>query len=217
MTRIQKIKKKAIGPQFAEFYCAIENLLGRVPNFYKTFSNSPFLAMAFLPINALAQREWDGTSISGKIKELIVIKTSQTNGCKYCFAHNTSLGRAAGITHEQIEAISKNEVSESSLFNTQEVLAIKWAEAVTLNLAAKNNELFEELKSNFTEKQIAEMTILCAMFNMINRINDSLDVELEDTSEIDKIQKSLILEPKRMTDYLTWLANFWQKEYPSTE
>ncbi len=217
MTRIQKIKKKAIGPQFAEFYSAIENLLGRVPNFYKTFSNSPFLAMAFLPINALAQREWDGTSISGKIKELIVIKTSQTNGCKYCYAHNTSLGKAAGITHEQIEAISKNEVSESALFNTQEILAIKWAEAVTLNLAAKNNELFEELKSNFTEKQIAEMTILCAMFNMINRINDSLDVELEDTSEIDKIQKSLILEPKRMTDYLTWLANFWQKEYPSTE
>ena len=217
MTRIQNIKKKAIGPQFVEFYSAIENLLGRVPNFYKTFSNSPFLAMAFLPINALAQREWDGTSISGKIKELIVIKTSQTNGCKYCYAHNTSLGRAAGITHEQIEAISKNEISESTLFNTQEVLALKWAEAVTLNLAAKNNELFEELKINFTEKQIVEMTILCAMFNMINRINDSLDVELEDTSEIDKIQKSLILEPKRMTDYLTWLANFWQKEYPSTE
>ena len=217
MTRIQKIKKKTIAPQFVEFFSAVENLLGRVPNFYKTFSNSPFLAMAFLPINALAQREWDGTSISGKIKELIVIKTSQTNGCKYCYAHNTSLGRAAGITHEQIEAISKNEVSESALFNTQEVLALKWAEAVTLNLAAKNNELFEELKINFTEKQIVEMTILCAMFNMINRINDSLDVELEDTSEIDKIQKSLILEPKRMTDYLTWLANFWQKEYPSTE
>ena len=171
MTRIQKIKKKAIGPQFVEFYSAVENLLGRVPNFYKTFSNSPFLAMAFLPINALAQREWDGTSISGKIKELIVIKTSQTNGCKYCYAHNTSLGRAAGITHEQIEAISKNEISESALFNTQEVLALKWAEAVTLNLAAKNNELFEELKINFTEKQIVEMTILCAMFNMINRIN----------------------------------------------
>ena len=60
------------------------------------------------------------------------------------------------------------------------------------------------------------MTILCAMFNMINRINDSLDVELEDTSEIDKIQKSLILEPNRMTDYLTWLANFWQKEYATS-
>ena len=61
------------------------------------------------------------------------------------------------------------------------------------------------------------MTILCAMFNMINRINDSLDVDLEDTGEIDKIQKSLILDPTKMTDYLIWLSDFWQKEFSSTK
>ena len=61
------------------------------------------------------------------------------------------------------------------------------------------------------------MTILCAMFNMINRINDSLDVDLEDNSEIDKIQKSLFLDPTKMTDYLIWLSDFWQKEFSSTK
>ena len=215
MTRITKIQKDTLNPKFNEFYSAVENLLGRVPNFYKTFSNSPFLAMAFLPINALAQREWQGTNISGKIKELIVIKTSHTNGCKYCYAHNTSLGRAAGISDAQIKAISLNEYANSSLFEQEEVLALRWAEAVTLNKAAKDDTLFSELKSCYTETQIAEMTILCAMFNMINRINDSLDVDLEDTTEIDKIQRSLVLEPKKMTHYLTWLSNFWQREYPT--
>ena len=215
MTRITKIQKDKLDPKFTEFYSAVENLLGRVPNFYKTFSNSPFLAMAFLPINALAQREWQGTNISGKIKELIVIKTSHTNGCKYCYAHNTSLGRAAGISDAQIKAISLNEYANSSLFKKEEVLALKWAEAVTLNKAAKDDALFNELKSCYTETQIAEMTILCAMFNMINRINDSLDVDLEDTTEINKIQRSLVLEPKKMTHYLTWLSSFWQREYPA--
>ena len=217
MTRIDKIQKETITPKFKEFYSAVEDLLGRVPNFYKTLSNSPLLAMAFLPINALAQREWEGTSISGKIKELIVIKTSHTNGCKYCYAHNTSLGKAAGITDPQIKAISLNEFSESPLFEKKEILALKWAEAVTLNQAAQNNLLFKELQNNFTGKQIAEMTILCAMFNMINRINDSLDVDLEDTGEIDKIQKSLFLDPTKMTDYLIWLSDFWQKEFSSTK
>ncbi len=217
MTRIDKIQKETITPKFKEFYSAVEGLLGRVPNFYKTLSNSPLLAMAFLPINALAQREWEGTSISGKIKELIVIKTSHTNGCKYCYAHNTSLGKAAGITDGQIKAISLNEFSESPLFEKTEILALKWAEAVTLNQAAKNNLLFKELQNNFTGKQIAEMTILCAMFNMINRINDSLDVDLEDNGEIDKIQKSLFLDPTKMTDYLIWLSEFWQKEFSSTK
>ena len=55
------------------------------------------------------------------------------------------------------------------------------------------------------------------MFNMINRINDSLDVDLEDTGEIDKIQKSLILDPTKMTDYLIWLSDFWQKEFSLTK
>ena len=105
MTRINKIQKKAFEPKFTEFYSAVENLLGRVPNFYKTFSNSPFLAMAFLPINALAQREWEGTSVSGKIKELIVIKTSQTNGCKYCYAHNTSLGNFQVISQVRFHTL----------------------------------------------------------------------------------------------------------------
>ena len=71
MTRITKIQKDTLDPKFNEFYSAVENLLGRVPNFYKTFSNSPFLAMAFLPINALAQREWQGTNI---IKDKIKLK-----------------------------------------------------------------------------------------------------------------------------------------------
>ena len=217
MTRIDKIQKETITPKFKEFYSAVEDLLGRVPNFYKTLSNSPLLAMAFLPINALAQREWEGTSISGKIKELIVIKTSHTNGCKYGYAHNTSLGKAAGITDAQIKAISLNEFSKSPLCEKKEILALKCAEAVTLNKAAKNNLLFKELQNNFTGKQIAEMTILCAMFNMINRINDSLDVDLEDTGEIDKIQKSLFLDPTKMTDYLIWLSDFWQKEFSSTK
>ena len=64
-------------------YGAVTGLLGRVPHFYRTISNAPFLAMLFLPINAAAQREWPGTRVSGKIKEMVVIKTSHTNGCDY--------------------------------------------------------------------------------------------------------------------------------------
>ena len=215
MSRVKLVQQADLSEENKEFYDMVPTLLGRVPNFYKTLSNSPYLAMAFLPINSAAQREWNGTDLSGKLKELIVIKTGHTNGCKYCYAHNTSLGRAAGISSAQIKAISLNEYANSSLFEQEEVLALKWAEAVTLNKAAKDNELFNELKSCYTETQIAEMTILCAMFNMINRINDSLDVDLEDTTEIDKIQRSLVLEPKKMTHYLTWLSNFWQREYPT--
>ncbi|MDG2187616.1 MAG: carboxymuconolactone decarboxylase family protein [Hyphomicrobiales bacterium] len=214
MSRVKAVEQSDLSPENQEFYNMVPTLLGRVPNFHKTLSNSPYLAMAFLPINALAQREWEGTDISGKLKELIVIKTSHTNGCKYCYAHNTALGKAAGIEEEHIQALSLNDFSDPNLFSNEEILAIKWAEAVTNNKAAANNELFRELTEAFTEKQIVEMTILAAMFNMINRINDSLDVDLEEQTEVNKIKKSLKLNKSSYGEYLEWFSSFWNKQFP---
>ena len=97
------------------------------------------------------------------------------------------------------------------IFLHEEVLAIKWAESVTNNSANSNDKLFADLKEVFTEKQIVEMTILAAMFNMLNRINDSLDVDLEEQGEINKIKKSLRLKTDAYGDYLEWFAKFWKK------
>ena len=58
--------------------------------------------MLFLPFQSANQREWPGSRLSGKTKEMVVIKTSHINGCDYCFALNTALGAAAGISHEQV-------------------------------------------------------------------------------------------------------------------
>ena len=50
---------------------------------------------------------------------MVVIKTSHVNGCDYCYAHNTSLGQAAGITHEQIIDLSSDDYVESTEFSEE--------------------------------------------------------------------------------------------------
>ena len=54
------------------------------------------------------------------------------------------------------------------------------------------------------------MTILAAMFNMINRINDSLDVDLEEQTEVNKIKKSLKLNKSSYGEYLEWFSSNFQ-------
>ena len=46
---------------------------------------------------------------------------------------------------------------------------------------------------------------------MLNEINDSLDVDLEEQGEINKIKKSLHLKTDAYGDYLEWFAKFWKK------
>ena len=215
MSRIPLIEPEAVDGELAEFYDAVTALLGRVPHCYRTLAHAPLLAMLFLPINAANQREWPGARLSGRIKEMVVIKTSHVNGCDYCYAHNTSLGQAAGITPEQIIDMSSDDYLDSSHFSERERAAVLWAEHVTRNTAQKRGDVYQRVKAQFSDAEIVELTLICAMFNMINRINDSLDIEIEAQPEIDKIQGSLVLDPERMRTYLRWLADHWPGDIDS--
>ena len=207
MQRLPKIEKEDVSGDLARFYEAVTGLLGRVPNFYRTISHAPWLAMLLLPFNAAVQRQWPGSRLPGWIKELVVIKTSHVNGCRYCYAHNTALGQAAGITHEEIIELSSSD---------KEKAAVQWAEAVTQNTAAKRDDLFAGMKRLFTDAEIVELTFVSAMFNMINRLNDSLQVPIEQQDEINLIKRSLDLDPAKIQAYVSWLSDFWpEKDFAS--
>ena len=62
---------------------AVTALLGRVPNSYRALLHSPHVAAVLLPLNAVLQREGGGSVLSTRIKEMVIIKTSQINGCAY--------------------------------------------------------------------------------------------------------------------------------------
>ncbi len=213
MARIPLIEPEAVDGELEEFYDAVTALLGRVPHFYRTISHAPLLAMLFLPINAANQRQWPGARLSGKIKELVVIKTSHVNGCDYCYAHNTSLGQASGITHEQIIDLSSDDYLDSTNFTEREKAAVLWAEHMTRNTAQQRDDIYERVKAQFSDAEIVELTLICGMFNMINRVNDALDITIEEQPEIDKIKPSLVLDPQRMSDYLHWLADNWLQDF----
>ena len=210
--RLPKIEREDLSGDLAHFYDAVTQLLGRVPNFYRTISHAPWLVMLMLGFNAAVQRQWPGTRLPGRIKEMVIIKTSHVNGCRYCYAHNTALGQAAGITHDEIIAMSSDDYLNSETLSEREKAAIQWAEAVTLNTAARDDDLFARLKRLYSDGEIVELTMASAMFNMINRLNDSLRVPIEVQDEIDLIKPSLHLDPAKVGTYLKWLAEFWPEE-----
>lgn len=103
----------------------------------------------------------------------------------------------------------------SEHLTSRERAAVLWAEHVTRNTAQQRGDVYERVKAQFSDAEIVELTLICAMFNMINRVNDSLDITLEEQPEIDKIQSSLVLDPERMSTYLHWLADNWLGDFDS--
>jgi alkylhydroperoxidase family enzyme len=88
------------------------------------------------------------------------------------------LGQALGLTKEEFDAL-QGDYRASPLFDEREKAALAWSEAMTLNTAKQNKAVWEELRRHFNDAEIVEISMACAMFNMINRLNDSLWTELE--------------------------------------
>ena len=88
------------------------------------------------------------------------------------------LGQALGLTDAEFGAL-QGDYRKSPLFNEKEKAALAWSEAMTLNTAKQSGAHWDDMRRLFTDAEIVEISMSCALFNMINRLNDSFRTELE--------------------------------------
>ena len=55
---------------------------------------------------------------------------------------------------------------------------------------------------------------MCGTFNLWNRFMDSLGIQVEDQSEVDKIKKSVYLSPDKVKAFLETMLENWPAEFP---
>jgi alkylhydroperoxidase family enzyme len=89
------------------------------------------------------------------------------------------LGQALGLTETEFAALQRDDYRSNPLFNEREKAVLAWAEAMTLNTAKHDQSAWEEMRRLFSDAEIVEISLITAMFNMINRLNDSFGTELE--------------------------------------
>jgi uncharacterized peroxidase-related enzyme len=155
-------------------------LLGRTSNLLRILSkHSPYLARWFLGFVAAVRQPNLGATSDVRLRSLATIKTSLANECKYCAAHTSIYGEALGLKTADIQALSGDGYKSSAAFSEREKAAIAWAEAMTLNTAKSDSVVWQNMRNHFSEAEIVEISLAAAMFNMINRLNDSFWTELE--------------------------------------
>ena len=89
------------------------------------------------------------------------------------------LGRALGLTQEQINLLEGDDWKDSDLFDDKEKAVIRWADEVS-KLTAKNNDFaFNEMKRYFSDRQIVELTFICGMWHLSGRLAEALHLVVE--------------------------------------
>ena len=110
------------------------------------------------------------SSIEQKLLQLIEYRVSQINGCAYCLDMHSKDLRHVGETEQRIYMISA--WRETPLFTDRERAALAWAEAVTLlNKGHVPDEVYEEVRKEFSEEELIDLTLAVATINSWNRLN----------------------------------------------
>ena len=101
--------------------------------------------------------------------ELVRIRVSQINGCAYCIDMHTKEARARGETEQRLYGLSA--WRETPFYSERERAALAWTEEVTL-LAQSSipNEVYEQARGQFSEKELVDLTLGVIAINGWNRL-----------------------------------------------
>ena len=127
---------------------------------------------AFKAVLAL-QTYVDQSGLDAKLRELIKIRASQINGCAYCLAMHTREARKLGETDERMHLLDA--WREAPIYTARERAALAWTEALTLvSQTHVPDDVFAEVRRQFSEKEIVDLAAAVAAINTWNRIADRL-------------------------------------------
>ena len=91
------------------------------------------------------------------------------------------MGRRAGITEAQLHELACFE--KSSAFNSNEKLVLRLTVALTRTPATVDDQLFADLRAEFSEQQLVELVTAIAWENYRARFNRTFAILAEGFSE----------------------------------
>jgi AhpD family alkylhydroperoxidase len=100
--------------------------------------------------------------------ELVKIRASQINKCAFCLHMHTRDARKGGESEERIYLLEA--WRESPLYTERERAALAWTEALTLlPQTGAPDDVYAALTAQFSEPEIAKLTLAIGAINMWNR------------------------------------------------
>jgi uncharacterized peroxidase-related enzyme len=172
MARISRLDRTQVSPEIAARYDKVFAQRGNVPNMFRVMAHRPEI---FATMQDHFAAVLNTGTVSTKLKELIIVRTSQVNETPYCLASHTVLARGLGWSDEQLSHLADWQIRED--FTAAEKAALRLAETVTRNANAVSDEQFAELRRYYSEGEIVELLCAVGLFNYFNRFNNALRME----------------------------------------
>ena len=172
MPRIPTIAYEKAEPVAQEIFDHYKKERANVPNMFRTVAYRPEILSTMI---AHFRAVMETGTVGLKLKELVIVRTSQINHCEYCLNSHTQLAHRYGWSEEQITDLANFRTRTD--FNEREKAALELAERETLDSNGVDDAFWARLRRHFDEGEIIELAAAIGLFNYFNRFNNSLKME----------------------------------------
>ena len=154
-----------------DLFAAVKAQMGRVPNLMKAMANSPAVLEGYLGFSgALAH----GT-LDPKLREQIDIATAESNGCGYCLAAHSLLGKLAGLDEDERLANRRGHSHDA-----RADAALKFAGTLIERRGGVIEADLEEVKAaGFGDREVAEIIAHVALNVLTNYFNNAVETPID--------------------------------------
>ena len=171
MSRVPLIGSDTAPAGSREILAQIQGAFGTTPNMFRAVAHSPAaLRSMWGSFGALG-----GGSVSARLGEQIAVAVADRNGCEYCLAAHTALGRKAGASAEEM---ARAQVGDSD--DPKTAAALAFALNVVDRRAKVDAADVQALReAGFDDEAIVEILAHVALNLFTNYVNVAFDVPVD--------------------------------------
>jgi AhpD family alkylhydroperoxidase len=131
-------------------------------------ANVPELMEVALPLLGAV---YGPTSVEPRLKEIVVLRVSSANGCRYCTDTHSGVASRMGFASDELAAL-RGERPAPDRWDATQLALLAFSEA----LSDRPSEAVELLRPHFDEPAIVELVTLGSVTVMLNRFATALEL-----------------------------------------
>lgn len=158
------------------FYDKAVERFSALLNIFKVFGHQPEYGTTFTD-TVLAILK-DGP-LDWSTKELLILKATQANSCKYCVVQHERVSSMLGISEAKIADLEGEAYRTSEHFSEGERALLDFAVQITEDANRVSKNLWDRLKQHWSESQIVDAAYVITTYIGISKFGDALGVGLE--------------------------------------
>lgn len=168
MARLPYLNPDDLSPQNRD-------LLKQPINLNRVLVHSPDCRRASLGLAAYFR---SGSKLDPRLRELAILMVGYCTRSAYEWTQHIQIGRAAGVSDEEIRAVMSFPWDGVSKLDEQATLTLRLAREITLEGTA-SQQTFAALRNHLGEERLVDLVVVTSYYNCVSRVIASLDVDVD--------------------------------------